>query len=70
MTTLPPQSLEKRALITKIRTELRQRTGREYGIEWGVLDIMSLRELGRAIRDLEDEHIAAAGKARLMPWRR
>jgi hypothetical protein len=70
VTTLPPQSLEKRALITKIRTELRQRTGREYGIEWGVLDIMSLRELGRAIRDLEDEHINAVGKARLLPWRR
>lgn len=70
MTTLPPQSLEKRALIIKIRTELKQRTGREYGIEWGVLDIMSLREIARVIRDLEDEHINAVGRARLMPWRR
>jgi hypothetical protein len=42
---------------------------RRYQIDFDALDIQSLRELVRLIRDLDHEKQAAVNRARMTPWR-
>jgi hypothetical protein len=44
-------------------------TGRRYRIDLDALDVDSLRQLQRLLRDLDHEKQAAVNRARLMPWR-
>jgi hypothetical protein len=60
---------EKRRLVEWLRAELARATGRRYRIEVAALDVESLRELQRLLRDLDHEKRAAVNRARLMPWR-
>jgi hypothetical protein len=62
--------MEKRQLIGAIRQEMRTLAGRDYHLDLGPLDIPSLRELLRLLRDIEDEQQTAINRARQMPWRR
>ena len=61
---------DKRRLIEWLRAELARATGRRYQIDLDALDVQSLRELVRLIRDLDHEKQAAVNRARMMPWRR
>jgi hypothetical protein len=62
--------MDKRQLIAWLQGELRRTTGRQYRIDLEALDVESLRELQRALRDLDSEKRTAANRARLMPWKR
>jgi hypothetical protein len=59
-------------LIHSIRARLQQATGREYQIKLESLDVQSLRELLRAVQDLDHEKIIAAkkGASSIDYWRR
>ena len=59
---------DKRRLIEWLRAETARGTGRHYQIDLDALDIQSLRELVRLIRDLDHEKHAAVNRARMMPW--
>ena len=61
---------DKRRLIKWLRDETARATGRRYQINFDALDVQSLRELVRLIRDLDHEKHAAVNRARMMPWRR
>ncbi|MFH1865369.1 MAG: hypothetical protein ABIK85_05740 [Candidatus Eisenbacteria bacterium] len=61
---------DKRRLIEWLRAETARATGRRYQIDFDILDVQSLRELVRLIRDLDHEKQASVSRARLMPWRR
>ena len=61
---------DEKQLARHIATMLRQMTGRDYRIAWDKLDLASLRELARALRDLDYEKLSAVNKARREPWRR
>lgn len=67
-------SYDKRRLIEWLRAETARATGRRYQIDFQIdfdaLDVQSLRELVRLIRDLDHEKQAAVNRARMMPWRR
>ena len=41
-----------------------------YRIDLDALDVESLRELQRLLRDLDHEKQAAVNRARMMPWAR
>ena len=43
---------------------------RRYQIDFDALDVQSLRELVRLIRDHDHEKQTAVNRARMMPWRR
>ena len=58
--------IEKRLLIAWLRGELRRLTGRDYRIDFAVLDVDSLKELQRVVRDLDDE--IDRGRRRIDPW--
>jgi len=58
----------KRCLIQHLRAEI-ARTGRAYRIDLEALDLTSLRDLQRLLRDLEDDRRRAVQQARLFPWR-
>ena len=60
---------EKRRLIQWLRAEVARATGRAYRIDLEALDLASLRDLQRLLRDLEDERRRAVQQARLFPWR-
>jgi len=60
---------EKRRLIQWIRVEVIRTTGRAYRIDLEALDLHSLRDLQRRLRDLEDDRRLAVQQARLFPWR-
>jgi hypothetical protein len=60
---------DKRRLIEWLRAETARATGRRHAIKYEALDVDSLRELVRLIRDLEHERQAARNRARMMPWR-
>jgi hypothetical protein len=60
---------EKRRLVDWILAEINRQAGRRYLIDFEALDIKSLRELQRLLRDLDDEKRMAAQRARMMPWR-
>jgi len=59
---------DKRRLIEWLRAATARATGR-YQIDFDALDVQSLRELVRLIRDLDHEKQAAVNRARMMPWR-
>ena len=61
---------DKRRLIEWLRAETAGAIGRRYQIDFDALDVQSLRELVRLIRDLDHEKQAAVNRARMMPWRR
>jgi hypothetical protein len=61
---------DKRRLIEWLRAETVRATGGVYRVDFDTLDVQSLRELVRLIRDLDHEKQAAENRARLMPWRR
>ena len=44
-------------------------TGRRYQIDLEALDMASLRELQRLLRDLEDDRRRAVQQARIFPWK-
>lgn len=60
---------DKRRLIEWLRAETARATGRRHAITFEALDVESLRELVRLVRDLEHEKQAAVNRARTMPWR-
>jgi len=59
---------DKRQLIEWLRAEMARATGRRHAIKFEALDVDSLRELVRLLRDLEHEKQAAVNRARMMPW--
>ena len=61
---------DKRRLIEWLRAETARATGHRYQIDFDALDVQSLRELVRLIRDLDHEKQAAVNRARMRPWRR
>ena len=66
---MSPAEHEKRRLVEWLRAELARATGRRYRIPLDPLDLESLRELQRLLRDLDHEKQAAVNRARLTPWR-
>jgi len=65
-----PAEHEKRRLVQWLRAEMAGATGRSYPrLRLDVLDLGSLRELQRLLRDLEGERDDAVRRARMMPWR-
>lgn len=50
---------DKRRLIEWLRAETARATGRRYQIDLDALDVQSLRELVRLIRDLDHERLTA-----------
>jgi hypothetical protein len=62
--------MEKRQLIRALEAEIAQASGRRYRIQLDQLDLQSLREMHRLLRDLDSEKRNAANRARMMPWRR
>ena len=60
---------EKRRLVDWLRAEINRQAGRRYLIDLEALDLKSLRELQRLLRDLDAEARMAAQRARMMPWR-
>ena len=63
-----PADPAKLNLIRHLRAQL-ARLGRNYRIDLDALDLASLHELRRMLRDLEDERRRAVQQARLNPWR-
>ena len=60
---------EKRRLVDWILAEINRQAGRRYLIDFEALDLKSLRELQRLLRDLDAEKRMAAQRARIYPWR-
>ena len=60
---------EKRRLVDWLRAKMNRQAGRRYLIDLESLDIKSLRELQRLLRDLDAEQRMAAQRARMWPWR-
>ena len=61
-------SIDKRQLIRWLEATAARTAGRSQ-VRWDALDVGSLRELQRLLRDLETERQRAVQQARLMPWR-
>ena len=60
----------KRRLIQWLRAEMARGAGRAYPrLDLDALDMDSLRELQRLLRDLDSERRMAVQRARLTPWR-
>ena len=64
---MPPDA-HCRDLIRQLQAMI-ARTGRRYQIDLEALDLASLRDLQRLLRDLEDDRRRAVQQARLFPWR-
>jgi len=60
----------KRDFIRWIETEISRTTGRRYRIDLNALDLQSLRDVQRLLRDLDSEKTQAINKAKFLPWRR
>lgn len=61
---------DRRRLIEWLRAEMARATGRRYDrLNLDALDMESLRELQRLLRDLDAERRMAVQRARMMPWR-
>jgi hypothetical protein len=60
---------DKRRLVDWLRAEMTRQAGRRYLIDLDILDLKSLRELQRLLRDLDAERRMAVQRARLTPWR-
>ena len=65
----PIDDRQKHELIRRLRAEL-GRTGRRYLIDLDALNVESLREFIRLLRDLDQDKDLAVRRARLEPWRR
>ena len=63
-----PADHAKRDIIQRMRAQI-TRTGRGYNINFDALDLASLRDLQRLLRDLEDDRHRAVQQARICPWR-
>ena len=63
-----PTSPAKLNAIRQLQAQL-ARLGRNYRIDLEALDLTSLHELQRLLRDLEDERRRAVQQARLPAWR-
>ena len=57
-------------LTRQLIAEIRQMTGRIYGVDFDKLDEQEIKELIRLLRDIEAEHRTRLNRARIMPWRR
>jgi hypothetical protein len=64
-----PAEHDKRQVIRWLRAEMARGAGRRYRIDLEALDLPSLRELQRLLRDLTDERRRAVQRARIFPWR-
>ena len=64
-----PTDYERHRLIQWLRADVARVTGRAYRIDLEALDLPSLRDLQRLLRDLEDDRRRAVQQARLFPWR-
>ena len=64
----PARDRLKAYLVRHLRAQLEQ-TGRRYLIDLDALDVQSVREFIRLLRDLDQDNDAAVRKARMMPWR-
>ena len=61
---------DKRCLIQWLRAEMARAAGRAYPrLDLEALDLDSLRELQRLLRDLDGERRMAVQRARICPWR-
>ena len=60
----------KRDFVCWIETEISRTTGRRYRIDFDALDLESLRNFQRLLRDLDSEKAQAVTKAKFLPWRR
>lgn len=60
---------DKRRLVDWLRAEMTRQAGRRYLIDLESLDLKSLRELQRLLRDLDAEQLAAVNQARMILWR-
>jgi hypothetical protein len=63
-------TVEKAQLVRAVLLAVNSQSGRRYKIDWAALDVPSLREVQRLMRDLQDEKLLAVGRAQMMPWRR
>ena len=63
-----PADHTKHSLIRRLRAQI-SRTGRAYKIDLEVLDMDSLRDLERLLRDLEYDRRRDVEQARICPWR-
>lgn len=61
---------EKLRLVRQLEGSLQRATGKVYRIALDKLDLASLHELARLLRDLESEHDDAVKKTRTGIWRR
>ena len=64
-----PTDHAKHSLIRRLRAHI-ARTGRAYRIDLEALDLDSLRDLERLLRDLEYDRRRDVEQARIFPWRR
>lgn len=64
-----PAEHDKWQVIRWLRAEMARTSGRQYRIDLEALDLHSLRELQRLLRDLTDEQRRAVQRARLFPWK-
>jgi hypothetical protein len=69
MDTIRGHEGERRQLIAAIRGEISRATGRSYQIDLDAMDVNSLRDLLRLLRDLDAERRTAVQRARTLPWR-
>ncbi len=56
-------------LIRWLGAEMLRATGRSYRIDLEALDVQSLREMQRLLRDVVADKGAAVRRARIEPWR-
>ena len=63
-----PADHAKHSLTRRLRTQI-ARTGRNYRIDLEALDLDSLRDLERFLRDLEYDRRRDVEQARIFPWR-
>ena len=61
--------MAKHQLLNAVQREIDRGTGRRYQIDLEPLDLRSLQEMLRLLRDLEMEKHLATRRARMMPWR-
>ena len=64
-----PADPDTRQVIRWLRAEMARVAGRQYRIDLEALDLPSLRELQRLLRDLSDEQRRAVHRARIFPWK-
>ena len=60
----------RRSLIIRIRAHIARTAGRTYTIDLEALDLDSLRDMERLLRDLDYDRRRDVEQARIFPWRR